>query len=184
MGIRVYADAYFKRNLAERYVKEVKLRMAVLLDFKKLSFREWRQYIDHIVANINNNREIKDKSLNLMLTRYFTQPTVVMPQHNVQMFLYNINDKVFIDLKKSERQDVSFKYSLNRGTTIKTFFILYRIYFMFLLIYRKNFKQHHRNNFETQTYNSKKHSVPNVHGVNRRSGRLKIMRKNKMSSLN
>jgi hypothetical protein len=34
LDITVYADPYWKRSLAERYIREVKLRMVILLDMK------------------------------------------------------------------------------------------------------------------------------------------------------
>lgn len=33
-GVKIHAEAYYKRNMAERAVKEIKLRMALLLDSK------------------------------------------------------------------------------------------------------------------------------------------------------
>lgn len=33
-GVKIHAEAFFKRNMAERAVKEIKLRMALLLDSK------------------------------------------------------------------------------------------------------------------------------------------------------
>jgi hypothetical protein len=34
-NIKVHAEAFYKRNMAERAIREIKLRMAVLLDLEK-----------------------------------------------------------------------------------------------------------------------------------------------------
>lgn len=33
-GIKIHAEPFFKRNMAERAIKEIKLRTAILLDLK------------------------------------------------------------------------------------------------------------------------------------------------------
>ncbi len=115
MGVKVLADAFFKRNLAERYIRELKLRMAILLDFKQLSLANWRQYLDHVVSNINNNREWSDRSMNSVIVQYFTNPPIVIPQTNQRLYRFKVKDRVVVDLTKAERRDLSFKYSLHPG---------------------------------------------------------------------
>ncbi len=113
LNINVIADPAYKRNFAERYVREYKVRTAVLLENKKLSLNQWRNYISDVVNVINNTKP--KSSINQILTDYFSKEITVFPQQNLNFFKFNINDKVKIDLTKKQRNDLSFKWTLNRG---------------------------------------------------------------------
>lgn len=115
-NIKIYADPFFKRNLAERYIREVKLRTALHLENNKLTLKDWKNSINHIVATINNSRVREpEKSINAMLYNYFTEPTVVLPQNNDRLFRFNVNDKVVVNLSPQKRRDLNFKWTLNKG---------------------------------------------------------------------
>ncbi len=113
LNINVIADPAYKRNFAERYVREYKVRTAVLLENKKLSLNQWRNYISDVVNVINNTKP--KSSINQILTDYFSKEITVFPQQNLNFFKFNINDKIKIDLTKKQRNDLSFKWTLNRG---------------------------------------------------------------------
>lgn len=135
--LKIHAEPYFKRSMAERAIKEVKLRMALLLEMegmikngnvhlKNISLymffvflgqplTKWRDYLDRVVDSINHHNERTFKSMNQLLVSYFTQPTHHMLQTPNKYYKYNINDKVFLEATPSQRKSLSFKYSLNRG---------------------------------------------------------------------
>jgi len=131
------AEPYYHRNLAERAVKEIKLRMALRLDYEgrysppiksadrtetgiKLYFsgkslRHWRSYIDNVVNSINMHGEKSYKSMNELFKSYFTQPHVNIPQDLSKFYKFQVQDKVYIDVPPPGRRDLSFKYTLNQG---------------------------------------------------------------------
>jgi len=128
------AEPYYHRNLAERAVREIKLRMALRLDYEgryiqstdkaatgiKLyisgkSLRHWRSYIDNVVDSINRHGEKSYKSMNELFKSYFTQPHVNIPQDLSKFYKFQVQDKVYIDVPPPGRRDLSFKYTLNQG---------------------------------------------------------------------
>lgn len=58
------------------------------------------------------------KSNDQMLHAYFTKPVTIIPQTLKKMYKFNINQKVRIDAWPSQRRNLSFKYSLNKGNSI------------------------------------------------------------------
>ena len=114
-GLKIHAEPHYKRNMAERAVKEVKLRLAIVMDLDNVSLNKWKNYLDRVVTLINIHHETKYKTTTQMLKAYFTQPTISMPQKHASMYRFNINDKVFIDATPAQRKSLSFKYSLNYG---------------------------------------------------------------------
>jgi len=128
------AEPYYHRNLAERAVREIKLRMALRLDYEgrysrstdkaatgsKLylagkSLRHWRSYLDNVVDSINRHGEKSYKSMNELFKSYFTQPSVNIPQDLSKFYKFQVQDKVYIDVPPPGRRDLSFKYTLNQG---------------------------------------------------------------------
>jgi hypothetical protein len=81
-------------------------------------FTKWRNYLDFVINVINRHNETKFKSHNQMLISYFTSPTTIIPQSWSKLYKYKIGDKVTIDALPSQRRDLAFKYSLNKGNTI------------------------------------------------------------------
>ena len=84
LNINVIADPAYKRNFAERYVREYKVRTAVLLENKNLSLNQWRNYISDVVNVINNTKP--KSSINQILTDYFSKEITVFPQQNLNFF--------------------------------------------------------------------------------------------------
>jgi hypothetical protein len=53
--------------MAERAIKEIKLRMAIQLDLDEQPLTKWRHYLDNVVNVINRNKK-EYKSILQMLT--------------------------------------------------------------------------------------------------------------------
>ncbi len=121
LGVTVFADPYFKRTMAERAVREVKLRMAIRLTAikknDKVNWKHWKNELPYVVDTINNNNKIMYRSINAMLIDYFTQkiPPAV-PQNQNKMYRYDIGQRVRFYLPKNERLSyTSTKWSLMYG---------------------------------------------------------------------
>lgn len=115
-NIKVHAEPFYKRNMAERAIREIKLRMAILLDLEQEPFTQWRNYLEKVLTIINQNKK-QYKSIMQMLTAYFTKETVVLPQTLPHYYKFNVNDTVRIDASPAQRRNLGFKYSLNIGRT-------------------------------------------------------------------
>jgi len=113
-NIKVHAEAFYKRNMAERAIREIKLRMAVLLDLEKKPLTQWRNHLEQVLQIINQNKK-QYKSVMQMLADFFTKETVNLPQTSDQIYKFNIGDKVSIDAFPNQRRNLGFKYSLNMG---------------------------------------------------------------------
>jgi len=114
-NLTIHAESHYKRNLAERMVREIKLRTSILLNLKGQSLKQWKNVLPHVVNIINYHQEKKFKSKNQMLTAYFTSNTEMIPQSNKRFYKFDINDKVKIEMTPVQRKQLGFKYSLNRG---------------------------------------------------------------------
>jgi hypothetical protein len=117
-NIKIHAEPYYKRNMAERAIKEVKLRIALLLDIEKKPFTKWKEYLDTVVNTINNHNKKDFRSLQNQLFTYFTQTHPVIPQKHFSFYKFNINDIVGLNVLAKQRKDFGFKYTLNRGKYI------------------------------------------------------------------
>ena len=117
-NITVHAESFFKRNMAERAIKEVKLRMAIQLDLEDQPLTKWRNYLDPVVNLINRNKK-EYKSVLQMLTAFFTansqNDTAHLPQSIASFYKFKINDTVRINVMPAQRKNLGFKYSLNIG---------------------------------------------------------------------
>jgi hypothetical protein len=105
--------------MAERAVREFKLRMAIKLDNlkkkDKINWKLWKDYIPFVVDSINNQRSTY-RSRYAMLVAYFTQkPQPSLPQHQDRFFLYKLGDKVCFFRAKSDRKALNSKWSLTYG---------------------------------------------------------------------
>ena len=142
--LKVYANASFKRNMAERAVKELKIRLSIKLDLEgtallfllllllllvpKITFfyvcaagkplSAWKTYLPTVVDSINFTRPSERNSLDILI-QYFTSPTVTIP-HMKKCFKFDINERVLIDLTPNLRRNLSYKYSLYFGKILKT----------------------------------------------------------------
>ncbi len=125
LGLNVFADPYFKRAMAERAVREIKLRMAIRLNAikknDKVNWKHWKNELPYVVDTINNNKKVY-RSLHAMLIAYFTQkipPSV--PQNQSNMYRYDIGQRVRFYLPKNERLSyTSTKWSLMYGNKHST----------------------------------------------------------------
>jgi hypothetical protein len=114
LNIKLHAESFFKRSLAERAIREIKTRMTIHLNLLGLPYTKWRENLDFCVNAIN--RKLKTSSRAKMLQDYFTkQPSINVPQRLDLFYKFQINEKVKIHLFKSERQRLSYKYSFIPG---------------------------------------------------------------------
>lgn len=79
-----------------------------------LKLNSWRNVFDSVLNTINYNKRT-DKSQLATLTRYFTRLSPVVPQH-LNVYKYDLQQHVLIDLSPEQRKKLGFKYSLNPGT--------------------------------------------------------------------
>ena len=108
--------------MAERAIKEIKLRMAIQLDLDEQPLTKWRHYLDNVVNVINRNKK-EYKSILQMLTAFFTpnndnnkNDTVAhLPHSEASFYKFNIDDTVKINVMPAQRKNLGFKYSLNIG---------------------------------------------------------------------
>jgi len=119
LDIVVHADSYFKRTMAERAVREFKLRMTVCLNHKKspagINFKLWKNKVQFVVDTINASKPFY-RSKTALLTAYFTQaPTPSLPQKQPFMYRFSLGERVRFFLSKAERKNLGFKYSLSFG---------------------------------------------------------------------
>jgi hypothetical protein len=112
--IKVHAEPFYKRNMAERAIREIKLRMAILLDLERQPLTKWRNNLEKVVNIINQNKK-QYKSVMQMLMDYFTQNTIILPQSLPHYYKFNVNDTVKINAFPTQRRNLGFKYSLNIG---------------------------------------------------------------------
>ena len=115
LNINVQAKAFYKRNLAERAIREIKLRMALLLSFKQQSLKYWNDYLPQVLTTINNHSARAYKSNQALLTAYFTQPNLPWLPQQTPVFKYNIGDKVYVDCTPAQRKQLNFKWTFNKG---------------------------------------------------------------------
>jgi hypothetical protein len=108
--------------MAERAIKEIKLRMAIQLDLDEQPLTKWRHYLDNVVNVINRNKK-EYKSILQMLTAFFTPNTdnnkndtvAHLPHSEASFYKFNIDDTVRINVMPAQRKNLGFKYSLNIG---------------------------------------------------------------------
>lgn len=140
-GIKVKAEPGFKRQSAERYIREIKVRTRVALDlagktsrvspvfwlvfifskYKRIkvghiigkTLRDWRSVLDNVVNVINYDKPTFKNNVEL-LTAYFNQTPVVIPQKS-SLFRYALGQQVRVNVSKMTRQNLNFKYSLEPG---------------------------------------------------------------------
>jgi ADP-heptose:LPS heptosyltransferase len=131
-GVRIHARPGYKQLLAERMIKEVKLRVSVALHLQGnlknflmcvstsinyffylgLKLNAWKQVLNHSVNSINYNK-IAYKSKLGLLKDFFTKPPVVIPQSIKNIYRFSVGEKVYVDLTPIQRKNIGFKWSLN-----------------------------------------------------------------------
>jgi hypothetical protein len=117
-NIKIHAEAFYKRNMAERAIREIKLRMAIYLDIEQQPLTKWRNNLENVVNIINQNKP-QYKSVMQMLTAFFTQNPTILPQSLPKLYKFNIDDSVRINAFPAQRRNLGFKYSLNIGKHIQ-----------------------------------------------------------------
>lgn len=81
---------------------------------------KWKDYLEIVVATINNHNKKIYKSLQNQLLDYFTQDYQIYPQINSHMYKYRVGDRVGMDVLPRQRRDLGFKYTLNLGEKIES----------------------------------------------------------------
>ena len=134
LQIKIHAEPYWKRSLAERAIGELKIRMAIHLDFngnvslpipgnKKnyspffsgLALNKWKDNLPFVLDTINRNKPDYKSQLNELIA-YFTNPvTTILPQENPKLYKFKVGDRVRVNLSKAERTPIGFKFSLHYG---------------------------------------------------------------------
>lgn len=69
--------------------------------------------------SINIHHEKTFKSMQQQLFSYFTHSKTVIPQSLENFYQFNIGDKVYLDALPSQRRQLGFKWSLNKGNSKK-----------------------------------------------------------------
>jgi hypothetical protein len=82
---------------------------------------KWKDYLDIVITSINNHNKKIYKSLQNQLLAYFTQDQQIIPQLNLNLYKYKINDQVGLDVFPRQRRNLGFKYTLNLGEKRKYF---------------------------------------------------------------
>jgi len=114
------SNAKFKRVLAERFIREFKLRVCIALDLENLKLHQWKLVMDDVVVKINAKQ--KRTSLTEQLRNFFLRnSTHHVPQQKDNLYKFNIGDQVITDLSRENRRKLNYKYSLFYG---KNFFII------------------------------------------------------------
>ena len=132
--IKIHAEPYWKRSMAERAIYELKLRMSIHLDFEGnappppaphtwfqffyllgLALNKWRDHLQFVLDSINRNKKDYRSRLNMLISYFTASPVINVPQQSAQFYKYKIRDKVRIDLNKTQRTALGFKYSLYYG---------------------------------------------------------------------
>jgi len=133
-NVEILAEAHFKRTMAERMIREIKLRTAIALDNQgTLPFKQhdqhrchhfiylgealnhWSQVLPQVINSINYFNERSYKSVHQELIDYFTKPTVQVPQSLNKMYRFSKGQEVYIDATPEQRKQLGFKYTLNKG---------------------------------------------------------------------
>lgn len=122
--IKIHAQPSFKRNMAERAVKEIKLRITLKLNLVKETFTKWRKYLPHVIKSINNKKTYYKNFTDVLNNFYKLNPSILIPQQQSKFFKFKIGDSVFLDINPLIRKSLQFKYSLNPGNIKK---ILYTV---------------------------------------------------------
>lgn len=113
-NLKVFAQPGYKRVLAERYIREFKLRLFIALDIKKEPLTKWKNYYEKCVALINARSKI---SKNEVLT-FFTREMDYIPQTHGRFFKYNVGDQCLVDVDRLTRKSLGFKWTRNLGRSV------------------------------------------------------------------
>ena len=73
-----------------------------------------------MLDSINRNKINYKSQLNELIA-YFTTPSTILPQQQERFYKFNLGERIRLNLTKSERTALNFKYSLNFGE-LNTFF--------------------------------------------------------------
>jgi hypothetical protein len=117
--LKIHAEPFFKRNMAERAIREIKLRMLLLLDMENKPLTRWKEHLPTVLNTINNHNKKTYRSLQNQLLSYFTQQYPSIPQSHSALYKFKVNDIVGFNAFAKERRQIGFKYTFNLGEYIK-----------------------------------------------------------------
>lgn len=113
--ITLHAEPRYKRLMAERAIREIKLRLAIQLHLKKEPLTRWKNYFETTIQTINRHQEKTYRSINQLLQAYVTATTSVVPQNIDHLYRYKVGDKIALNVSPNQRRQLGFKWSLNQG---------------------------------------------------------------------
>jgi len=116
-NIQLLAVAKYKRNLAERYVREIKLRTSLALDNEGWRLNRWKNVLPQVLSTLNGKQSTP--STWQQLSQFFTRTTYTVPQSQPDLYRFSIGDQVRTDLSRHQRRQLTFKYSLHFGKVYK-----------------------------------------------------------------
>jgi len=84
--------------------------------FLGLAFNKWKNHLDFVVNSINRNKSNYKSKLNTLISFFSTPHTTVnLPQNNESFYKFKLKDVVRVDLNKTMRKSLGYKYSLHFG---------------------------------------------------------------------
>lgn len=119
----VRATPGFKQWMAERVIREIKTRTALLLDLEQRPLQQWKDVLERVVNVINRDKKTY-RNPQEFLTSFFTSQSILFPYHSIY-FKYKVGDLVRINLPANERRSFTFRYALHPGIYQRIFFSWY-----------------------------------------------------------
>jgi hypothetical protein len=115
--------------------------------FLGLAFNKWKNHLDFVVNSINRNKSNYKSKLNTLISFFSTPHTTVnLPQNNESFYKFKLKDVVRVDLNKTMRKSLGYKYSLHFGENPPPFPMLQG---MIVFFHRKIGKKTGRDSFAT-----------------------------------
>lgn len=75
----------------------------------------WRDYLSEVILSINLHSSKNDHSTIQQLVNFFTRNTVFLPQALGNVYKFQKNDNVIVNVPPMVRKSLKFKFSLNFG---------------------------------------------------------------------
>jgi len=119
-NLTIFVNPKYKQVLAERFIREVKLRVSIALDLENLKLSQWKNVLFNVVTTIN--AKLKKNSLTNQLKEFFLRSTThYVPQQKATLYKFKPGDRVITDLSREQRKQLNYKYSLFYGMIYKMF---------------------------------------------------------------
>lgn len=119
-NLTIFVNPKYKQVLAERFIREVKLRVSIALDLENLKLSQWKNVLFNVVTTIN--AKLKKNSLTNQLKEFFLRSTThYVPQQKATLYKFKPGDRVITDLSREQRKQFNYKYSLFYGMIYKMF---------------------------------------------------------------